>query len=251
MSFLWPSFVFTLLVIPALVMLYLRMQNRAGRSPCDMEPGLVNQATGMEGPAAAACAGDHLFDRAGRFVRSIGAPADGASAAQCGGNCHSSFRCFRQHGGGRFSAHGEWRPPKRSQSIFVNRQPSTVQIGVVAFSDAGFSVQLPTDDQEAILKSIDRLRPQRGTSLAQGIIVSLNAISNISGQAPILGSVDPDAPTPTSSSPGAEESAVIVLLTDGKTTWTRIPQPQRNFAADRGIRIHTIGSAARWVSSCT
>jgi Ca-activated chloride channel family protein len=56
-------------------------------------------------------------------------------------------------------------------------QPSGITIGVVAFSDSGVSVQTPTDDQATILSAIDRLTPQRGTSLAQGIDASLKAIA--------------------------------------------------------------------------
>jgi len=55
---------------------------------------------------------------------------------------------------------------------FVQHQPPSVQIGIVAFSDSGFSVQPPTNDQDAILAAINRLTPQRGTSLANGILVS-------------------------------------------------------------------------------
>ena len=52
----------------------------------------------------------------------------------------------------------------------VRRQAAGVRpIGVVAFSDSGFSVQVPTDDQAQVLAAIDRLTPQRGTSLGQGI----------------------------------------------------------------------------------
>ena len=78
---------------------------------------------------------------------------------------------------------------------FVARQPSSVQIGIVAFSDSGFSTQLPTNDQASILAAIDRLHPQRGTSLANGIIVSLNTIANVTGQEPIIGFNDPEAST--------------------------------------------------------
>ena len=60
---------------------------------------------------------------------------------------------------------------------FVARQPSGVTVGVVAFSDSGVSIQMPTDDQAAVDAAIDRLAPQRGTSLGQGIIASLNVLA--------------------------------------------------------------------------
>jgi len=127
----------------------------------------------------------------------------------------------------------------------VARQPSTVQVGIVAFSDSGFSTQLPTNNQATILASIDRLQPQRGTSLASGIIVSLNTIANVTGQEPIFGidgaeaeaSTPPPTPLPVVS---ADNSAVIVLLTDGENNMNPDPLEAAQFAADRGVPIHTI-----------
>src|SRR3990172_7727655 len=101
---------------------------------------------------------------------------------------------------------------------FVQRQPASVQIGVVAFSDNGFAVQAPTNDQEAILASINRLTPQRGTSLANGILASLNTIAAGAGAPLQLSSNRSPTPTPTPVPKGAYTSAVIVLLTDGENT---------------------------------
>jgi len=74
---------------------------------------------------------------------------------------------------------------KAAARDFIQRQPRTVQIGVVAFSDSGFSVQAPTNDQDAILAAINRLSPQRGTSLAQGIISSLKTIAAATSEQPL------------------------------------------------------------------
>ena len=49
---------------------------------------------------------------------------------------------------------------------FVERQPSSVRIGIVVFSDTGFSTQVPTDDRGRVEAAIERLEPERGTSLA-------------------------------------------------------------------------------------
>jgi Ca-activated chloride channel family protein len=126
---------------------------------------------------------------------------------------------------------------------FVERQPSTVKVGVVAFSEGGFSVQAPSDDKAAILDAIERLKPQRGTSLANGIIVSLNTIANATGQNPIVGLDQsgeipvPAAPIPE---PAAEGSASIVLLTDGENNMEPDPMAAALLAAERGVSIHTI-----------
>jgi len=127
---------------------------------------------------------------------------------------------------------------------FVERQPPSVQLGVVAFSDGGLSVQAPTNDQEAVLASIDRLMPQRGTSLGQGILAALNTIAvDDAGQTPDLDSSLTPGPTttPTPVPEGAYESAVIVLLTDGENTDAPDPLEAAQAAADRGVRIYTVG----------
>jgi Ca-activated chloride channel family protein len=128
---------------------------------------------------------------------------------------------------------------KAAARDFVQRQPPSIQIGVVAFSDNGFAVQVPTNDQDAILASINRLTPQRGTSLGQGILASLNTIAVAAGQSPRLYSnLDP---TPPPVPQGSETSAAIILLTDGENNETPNPQAAAQVAADRGVRIYTVG----------
>jgi Ca-activated chloride channel family protein len=126
---------------------------------------------------------------------------------------------------------------------FVGRQPPTIQIGVVAFSDSGFAVQPPTSEQETILSAINRLGPERGTSLAHGIQASLNTIFAGEEQGPRLYSnlTPSSAPTPTPLPEGTYSSAVIVLLTDGENTSPPDPFEAAQLAADHGVRIHSIG----------
>ena len=69
---------------------------------------------------------------------------------------------------------------KAAARDFVQRQPATVQIGVVSFSEGGFAVQAPTNDQGPVLAAINRLALQRGTSLGSGIQASLSAIDAVS-----------------------------------------------------------------------
>jgi Ca-activated chloride channel homolog len=132
---------------------------------------------------------------------------------------------------------------KKVTRDFVMRQPSTVQVGVVAFSDSGFSVQPPTNDAKAVLAALDRLEPQRSTSLGTGIQVSLNTIAKLTGQAPEdSGDFPPELlPTPTAAPAGTYSPAVIVLISDGENTSNPDPLIAAEEAARRGVRIHTIG----------
>jgi Ca-activated chloride channel family protein len=132
---------------------------------------------------------------------------------------------------------------KAAARDFVQRQPATIQIGVVAFSESGFAVQPATSNTEQILASINRLKPERGTSLAAGIIASLNAIAVNMGVAPQFESSPTPAPavTPTPFPEDLFKSAIIVMLTDGENTAPPDPISAAQTAADLGVQIYTIG----------
>ena len=123
---------------------------------------------------------------------------------------------------------------KAAAQAFVENQPGNIKIGVVAFSDGGLVVQPPTDDRAAISETIDRLAPQSGTSLGQGILAALNTVS-----------VDPDGsqtgPVGESSPRGGFAPAVIVLFTDGENTGPPDSLEAAQAAIERGVRIYTIG----------
>ena len=140
---------------------------------------------------------------------------------------------------------------KAAARSFVLQQPASVLIGVVVFSDTGFSVQPPTNEQETILSAIDRLVPERGTSLGNGILMSLNTIAASQGQT-ILGETAGEPPslsertpvptsTPTPVPEGVYTPAVIILLSDGENTAPPGPLAAAQTAKDRGVRIYTIG----------
>lgn len=126
---------------------------------------------------------------------------------------------------------------KAAARTFVENQPSTIRIGVVAFSNGGLVVQPPTDDQTAVLATIDRLSAQGATSLGQGIFSALNAIA---GEAlPI----DPAAIEEGRATLdiGNYPSAVILLLTDGENTESPDPLEIAQLAAEAGVRIYPVG----------
>ena len=127
---------------------------------------------------------------------------------------------------------------------FVERQPTSILIGVVAFSDGAFSVQVPTNDQALVIAAIDRLSPERGTSLGRGILTSLTTIAAAEAD-PAEGyysnrSPEP-TPDPTPVPDGVHAPAAIVLLTDGENNQAPDPVEAAQVAADRGVRIFTVG----------
>jgi Ca-activated chloride channel family protein len=133
---------------------------------------------------------------------------------------------------------------KVAAKAIVDRQPQGVVIGVVAFSDAGLSVLAPTADQATVIQAIDRLGPSRGTSLGQGIIAALGAIEQAESDTPVgyysNRSAEPTA-TPAPVAPGSHADAAIVLFSDGENNERPDPLAAAQAAADRGVRILTIG----------
>jgi Ca-activated chloride channel family protein len=122
--------------------------------------------------------------------------------------------------------------------------PPGVVVGVVAFSDSGLSIQTPTSDQATVLQAIDRLGPARGTSLGQGILASLGAIGQAESDTPAgyysNRSAEPTE-TPSPVAPGSHDAAEIVLFSDGENNERPDPVAAAQTAADRGIRIQTVG----------
>ena len=138
---------------------------------------------------------------------------------------------------------------KAATTAFVQAQPAGVVIGVVAFSDAGLSVQAPTDDQGAVLSAINRLQPERGTSLGQGILASLSAIEAAENPPPIdyYSSRTPGAVRLA----GAGAARLRQLGPDHPADRrrehpaARIRPRAAQAAANRGVRIDTVGIGTR------
>ena len=133
---------------------------------------------------------------------------------------------------------------KAAAKAFVQAQPENVAIGVVAFSDAGITTQAPSKDQATVLAAIDRLAPQKGTSIGLGIAAALKAVS-VAEKPPAIDYYSNASPAPTASPapvpPGSDTAALIVLLTDGENNEQPDPQTAARTAADRGVRIDTVG----------
>jgi Ca-activated chloride channel homolog len=138
---------------------------------------------------------------------------------------------------------------------FVADQPSNVRIGVVSFAATASVVQPPTQNREDILAAIDRFQLQRGTAIGSGIILSLATIfpeAGIDVSSLIYGRDTPrgvpldqahktEKPAFTPVPPGSYTSAAIILLTDGQRTTGPDSIEAARMAADRGVRVFTVG----------
>ena len=140
---------------------------------------------------------------------------------------------------------------KAAAREFVSRQAPTTRIGVVSFGGTAALVQAPTTHHEDVLTAIDRLTTQRATAIGSGILASLDAIAEATGQdlpsvreTPIAQSSPRGRsalPTPTPMPKGTFVPAVVVLLSDGQNTTGPAPLDAADIAVSRGVRIYTIG----------
>ena len=126
---------------------------------------------------------------------------------------------------------------------FVLQQPADVRIGIVSFAGTAALVQRPTSNREHLVAAIDRLQLDRQTAIGSGIVVSLATLfpeEGIDLEAMVLDRraiKRPLEPVP----PGSNASSAIVLLTDGRRTTGPHPLDAAQMAAERGIRVFTVG----------
>ncbi len=126
---------------------------------------------------------------------------------------------------------------KTAARAFVEQQPSTIRIGVVAFGDGAVIAQQPTRIRADVIAAINRLSLEGGTSLGQGLYSSLNAIAG----KPLT--IDEAALASDSATVdiGYFGSSAIVVLSDGENTGRTDPHAVAEIASVAGVHVHTIG----------
>jgi Ca-activated chloride channel family protein len=141
---------------------------------------------------------------------------------------------------------------QEAAKTFVTNLPREVRVGVVSFAGTAAVVQAPTTSREDVIAAIDRFQLQRGTATGSGIVLSLATlfpdhgieIQHVTGQRNFPGGKDirkPDAPPFTPVPPGSYNSAAVIMLTDGQRTTGPDPLDAAKMAAERGIRVYTVG----------
>jgi hypothetical protein len=109
------------------------------------------------------------------------------------------------------------------------------------------ALELARGHQALVLEPLDLL--QRGTAIGSGILVSLTAlfpdagidISRAMGEALPVAHKGTEQAQLTPVRPGSYESAAILLLTDGQNTVGPDPMEAAQIAADRGVKVFTVG----------
>ena len=177
MSFIWPLMLFSLLLVPLLVLFYFRLLQRQRQAAVDLGPlGMLQNSSGKKIGARRHIPPATYLLGLTLLLLALARPEMNVTLPRVEGTVILTFDVSK-------SMNADDLEPTRMEAAkgaaraFVENQPPTILIGVVAFSGGGLVIQPPTDDQAAVLSTIDRLSPEGGTSLGQGIFSSLSAIA--------------------------------------------------------------------------
>ena len=240
MEFLWPGFLFLLILIPLLVGLYIWMLRRRRFAVRYSSLELVRAALPKKSnwrrhlPVGLFLLGlTSLVIALGRPVAILNVPTNQTTiilTIDVSGSMRS-----------RDIQPSRLQAAEEAAFSFVQHQKSTTQIGLVAFSSFGELIQPATTDQAALQAALDSLTVGRRTAIGSGILVALDAISQVDKNvARSITDVNPGvepAPVPK----GDYAPDIIVLLTDGDSNAGPDPVAAAQQAADRGVRVYTIG----------
>jgi Ca-activated chloride channel family protein len=144
---------------------------------------------------------------------------------------------------------------QNAAKAFLAELPRNVKVGIVAFAGSAQVVQPPTLSREDLVAAIDKFQMQRATAIGSAIVVSLAELFPNDGidlsaitygnQRPRGVAID-QAPKKEKKefvpvAPGSYGSAAIILLTDGQRTTGVDTMEASKMAADRGVRVYTVG----------
>ncbi len=240
MEFLWPGFLFLLVLIPVLVGLYIWMLRRRRFAVRYSSLELVRAALPQKSnwrrhlPVALFLLGlTSLVFALGRPVAILNVPTNQTTiilTMDVSGSMRS-----------RDIQPSRLQAAEEAAFSFIQHQKANTQIGLVAFSSFAEIIQPATTDQAALQAALDSLTVGRRTAIGSGILVALDAISQVDKNV---------ARSITDTQPGVEPAPVpkgdyapdiIVLLTDGDSNAGPDPLAAAKQAADRGVRVYTIG----------
>ncbi len=253
-NFLWPEFLWLLLALPLLVLVYVWLMRRKKKMALRYASlSIVREAMG-----AGQTVRRHIPPAL--FLLSIALMLIAASRPSAVITLPSNQQTIML----AIDVSGSMRAtdvqPSRlvaaqvAAKAFLTELPRSVKVGVVAFAGSAQVAQIPTINREDLASAIDRFQLQRGTAIGNGIVMSLATLfpdAGIDLQALQGGrerqrgfAIDQEKKETkefTPVAPGSYNSAAIILLTDGQRTTGVDSLEAAKMAADRGVRIYTVG----------
>ena len=255
MTFMWPSLLWLLLLVPLLVLLYVWLMRRKKKLALRYASlSIVREATGA-GPGMRRHIPPMLFLLA--IAAMLLAAARPFAVVTLPMQQETIMLAMDVSGSMRATDVLPSRivAAQNAAKAFLTELPKGIKVGIVAFAGSAQVAQIPTLNREDLVSAIDRFQLQRGTAIGNGIVLSLATLfpdagidlaSMAYGRERQRGvSIDqskkdekkPFVPV----TPGSYTSAAIILLTDGQRTTGVDSLEAAKIAADRGVRIYTVG----------
>jgi len=270
LTFLWPEFLWLLLLVPLAVGLYVLLLYRRKKMALRYANlGMVKAAMGAVGwrrhvpPALMLLALTLLLIAVARPTALVSLPSTRATVMLVM-DVSGSMRATDVNPSRLEAA-------QTAAKQYIKSQPRDVVIGIVAFAATAFLVQSPTVDHAALDNAIDHFELQRGTAVGSGILMAMSSIfphenfpianyysgfgsgsggfgfgggdsfNRYGGRA--LGDRGPAGPPKkhVPVEPGSYKNAVIILLTDGQTNAGYDPIEAARIASEYGVKVYTVG----------
>ncbi|MDP3799724.1 MAG: VWA domain-containing protein [Polaromonas sp.] len=254
MFFLWPQFLWLLLAVPLLVLLYLWLLRRKKKLAVRYASlAIIKEAMGP-GQSIRRHIPPILFLLAMALM--LLAAARPMAVITLPSNQQTIMLAIDVSGSMRATDVQPSRlvAAQTAAKAFLTELPRTVKVGLVAFAGSAQVAQIPTVNREDLVSAIDRFQLQRGTAIGNGIVMSLATLfpdagidlqSMQSGRERQRGfAIDQEKKETkefTPVAPGSYNSAAIILLTDGQRTTGVDSLDAAKLAADRGVRVYTVG----------
>ena len=112
---------------------------------------------------------------------------------------------------------------KEAAKTFLAELPAKFNVGLVSFSRTAVVKVSPTKDHQQVLNAIDTLELGEGTAIGDAIVASLEAIKTVPAD-----------------EEGTPPPAVIIVMSDGKTTYGTPDVVATNRATEAGVTVSTI-----------
>ena len=143
---------------------------------------------------------------------------------------------------------------QEAAKLFLRDLPKEIEVGLVTFAGSSQVTQRTTLDRASVIAAIDGFQMQMGTAVGNAIVLCLAELfpdhgidlGDMSfGSKPQGRSLDDKAKPPpkpfTPVAPGSYDSAAIILLSDGRRTTGVDTLAAAQMAAERGVRIYVVG----------
>jgi Ca-activated chloride channel homolog len=254
MNFLWPEFLWLLMALPLLVLLYIWLLHRKKKMALRYASlSIVKEAMGAGQtvrrhipPALFLLALAAMLLAAARPVAVVTLPSNQQTIILAM-DVSGSMRATDVQPNRLVAA-------QNAAKSFLGELPRHVKVGTVAFAGSAQVAQLPTVNREDLVTAIDRFQLQRATATGNAIVISLATLFPDAGidlqtmqsgrerqRGTAIDAEKKDKKEFTPVAPGSYTSAAIIMLTDGQRTTGVDPLEAAKMAADRGVRVYTVG----------